>query len=308
MEGKRRQFLKNITALGASLTVAPTILKSAEKLTFKGGQNCDPTTLDYYGQGPFYTANAPDIQNNQLASSVESGVKLIISGQVKTLDCLGVIQNAEIDIWQANDNGDYDNAGYNLRGKTYSNSQGFYVFETIKPGFYLNGPTYRPSHIHIKVTPPNYPTLTTQLYFEGDPYISSDAAASINSGTYDATNRIIPLTDNNGVLEGTWDIIVDGINDIDSLNKEKGIVYQVHPNPFSEKIIINYGVFQEANVYVSVYSLKGDLVAHLNEKQLKADKYEAEWTPCASVPNGHYFIVLKINDLQVAAQRVVLNR
>ena len=36
--------------------------------------------------------------------------------------------NTEIDIWHANDAGEYDNIGYNLRGKTITNSQGFYVF------------------------------------------------------------------------------------------------------------------------------------------------------------------------------------
>ena len=51
----------------------------------------------------------------------------------------------------------------------------------------------------------------TQLYFQGDPHIPTDAAASITSGSFDATNRIIPLISNsNGELEGTWDIIIDG--------------------------------------------------------------------------------------------------
>ena len=103
------------------------------------------------------------------------GTRLIISGQVYNLECSEIIPNAEIDIWHANDSGSYDNYGFNLRGKTYSNAQGFYIFETIKPGLYLNGSTYRPSHIHFKITPPGFNTLITQLYFEGDPYIPTDA-------------------------------------------------------------------------------------------------------------------------------------
>ena len=76
---------------------------------------------------------------------------------------------------------------------------------------YLNGSTFRPSHIHFKITPPGFNTLITQLYFQGDPYLSTDAAASITSGSFDATNRIIPLvTNSNGDLEGTWDIVIDG--------------------------------------------------------------------------------------------------
>ena len=85
----------------------------------------------------------------------------------------------------------------------------FYIFETIKPGLYLNGSSYRPSHIHFKITPPGFNALITQLYFQGDPYIPTDAAASVNSGSFDATHRIIPLVTNiNGDLEGTWDIII----------------------------------------------------------------------------------------------------
>ena len=51
--------------------------------------------------------------------------------------------------------------------------------------------------------------LITQLYFDGDPYISIDFAASITSGSFDATHRIIPLTTNAaGDFEGTWDIVI----------------------------------------------------------------------------------------------------
>ena len=129
-----------------------------------------------YGQGPFYTANAPTIQNNQLANINEIGTRLIISGHVYNLECSEFIPNTEIDIWHANDSGTYDNSGFNLRGKTYSNAQGYYIFETVKPGLYLNGATYRPSHIHLKITPPGHNSLITQLYFEGDPYIPTDVA------------------------------------------------------------------------------------------------------------------------------------
>jgi protocatechuate 3,4-dioxygenase beta subunit len=270
---------------------------------------CDQSTEDAYGQGPFYTANAPLIQNNQLADISEVGTRIIISGQVYNIECSEVIPNTEIDIWHANDSGGYDNIGYNLRGKISTNSQGFYVFESIKPGLYLNGATFRPSHIHFKITPPGFNALITQLYFQGDPHIPTDAAASITSGAFDATNRIIPLVSNsNGDLEGTWDIIIDG-NGVpvgtNNIHLDKGIIYSANPNPFTDRIEINYGVFQKAKVGISVYDIRGQIVATLNEQILAPEKYHVSWEPHNKLPNGHYFISIKINDLQVHYIKVV---
>ena len=309
----RRQFLKNTSLSLLSVAVFPTILKSTNASVSLINNNtlstCDESTEDAYGQGPFYTPNAPILQNNQLAETNEIGTRIIISGQVFNLECSEVIPNTEIDIWHANDAGAYDNIGYNLRGKTNTNSQGFYVFESIKPGLYLNGSIYRPSHIHFKITPPGFNTLITQLYFQGDPYIPTDAAASITSGSFDATNRIIPLVSNsNGELEGTWDIIIDG-NGVSvgtsNIHLDKAIIYSAHPNPFTDWIEINYGVFQKANVGISVYDIRGQIVATLDERMLDPEKYSVLWEPHKNLPKGHYFISIMINDLQVHYLKVI---
>lgn len=305
----RRQFLRNTSLAALSFGILPVIAKTTASIKLKSPILCDESTEDAYGQGPFYTANAPSIQNNMLADSNEIGTRLILSGQVYNLECSEVIPNTEIDIWHANDDGDYDNSGYNLRGKTTTNSQGFYVFETIKPGLYLNGATYRPSHFHFKITPPNFPTLITQLYFAGDPYIASDAAASITSGIYDATNRIIPLTTNsNGDLEGSWDIVIngDGVSvGASNIHLDKGIIYSASPNPFNDRVEIKYGVFQQAKVSVFVYDIHGRIVAQLDEQQLSPEKYNITWEADSKLPNGHYFIALKINELQVHYLKVI---
>ena len=60
----RRQFLKNTSLSILSVAAFPTILKSVSSAIPLS--ICDQSTEDAFGQGPFYTTNAPSIQNNQL--------------------------------------------------------------------------------------------------------------------------------------------------------------------------------------------------------------------------------------------------
>lgn len=304
---KRRTFLRN-TALG-SLALGITSKGNANKSGKLDGLQCNTTTLDYYGEGPFYMENPPFLTDNKLAGDMEEGEKMIISGRVFNLDCSEFIPETIIDVWHANNAGEYDNAGFNLRGYTMTNNQGFYLFETIKPGKYLNGSSFRPSHIHFKITPPGFEELTTQLYFEGDTSIPGDAAASITSGQYDATNRIISLTENEeGILEGTFDIVVDGSGisvGVQDIHLDKGMVYTCSPNPFQAEVEIHYGVFRRAKVGLVVYNMRGQEVAILEDEIKSPEKYYATWRPSTHLPSGHYFIALKINDLQVHYLKII---
>lgn len=300
----RRKFLKN-TAL---LTLGATAVNiKAANASVEGIAPCHKTTLDFYGQGPFYTPNAP-IRENSLIDKNEPGQRMVISGRVMNLDCTEVIPDAMIDIWHANDNGTYDNQGFNLRGRITTNAEGFYMFETIKPGKYLNGASFRPSHIHFKITPQGSSEITTQLYFSGDSDIPGDAAASINSGEFDASSRIIELVENNqGVLEGTWDIVIqgNGISTSNDIHLNQGIIYSVSPNPMVDVLEINYGIFKDGKVSIQVFDLKGSLVADIAKLTLTPEKYSATWKADATLPEGTYFVVLKINQLQVHYLKVI---
>jgi protocatechuate 3,4-dioxygenase beta subunit len=305
----RRDFIQKAALAPIALSLPLGRLQPAESSeTPIDAADCFGTTLDYYGQGPFYTANAPTLADNALAPENEPGTKLVISGIVRTLDCTEVIPEAIIDIWHADHNGAYDTQGYHLRGKITSNAQGFYLFETIQPGKYLNGASCRPSHIHLKITPPGFPTLTTQLYFEGDSDIPGDAAASITNGQYDASHRIIPLADNGqGILEGTWDIILDGdgTTGVADLHLDKGIIYSAAPNPCVDHLEIFYGVFKNAHVRVDVFNQIGARVARLVDEDLSPQKYTVVWNDIQSLPAGHYWVTIKINGLQVHYVKVV---
>ena len=83
------------------------------------------------------------------------------------------------------------------------------------------------------------------------------------------------------------------------------MIYSASPNPFSDRVAIKYGVFQQANVSVFVYNIEGKIVAQLEKKQLSPQKYEVIWEPYSNLANGYYFIALKINDLQVHYLKVI---
>lgn len=141
--------------------------------------------------GPFYRENAPTRMNLIVGS--QAGTSLNITGKIYGEDCETPLADATLDIWHADDAGEYDNSSpdYLFRGKVKTDSDGTYQFDTIVPGKYLNGSNYRPSHIHFKITASGHKELTTQLYFAGDPDIPADTWASDES----AEERIITLED-----------------------------------------------------------------------------------------------------------------
>jgi protocatechuate 3,4-dioxygenase beta subunit len=309
MKKNRRQFLRNVALGIIGTSVLPVIAKTRVNSSRLNQETCNPLTEDFYGEGPFYTENPPEIQNGILASVSEVGQRVVISGIVKDLSCLEVIPNTEIDIWHANNSGSYSSGSdYTLRGKTNTNNLGFYSIETILPGKYLNGSRLRPSHFHFKVSPPGFPTFTTQTYFEGDEQIPADPAASEDSGQYDATNRILPFTENaEGTIEVVWDIVIDGdgVLGVDNLHLTRGMIYSVSPNPFEGEITINYGVFKTANIKIEIYNLQGALVAKINKNQLSPEKYTAIWKPEQKLSAGIYFCALKVNDIQVHYKKII---
>jgi len=131
-------------------------------------------------EGPYYKSGAPE--RTVLAEPGMAGTRLVLTGQVLTTDCQPVA-GAMLDFWQANDRGEYDNTGYTLRGKQFADEMGRYRLETIVPGRYPG----RTLHIHVKVSAPGGPVLTTQIYFAGQPGNESDALIQ--------PSLIVPLTD-----------------------------------------------------------------------------------------------------------------
>jgi len=122
-------------------------------------------------EGPFFTANAPS--RVVLINKQAKGTRLFLSGRVVDTRCRP-IAGAVMEVWQANHKGDYDNRGFRFRATLNTTRKGEFQITTIIPGRYLNGRRYRPAHIHVKLHAKGYASLTTQLYFQGDPYNQGD--------------------------------------------------------------------------------------------------------------------------------------
>ena len=122
-------------------------------------------------EGPFYKAGAPS--RARFVTDRDPGERLVLAGTVRSTSC-DPLANTTLDIWHADAKGGYDNDGWGLRGTLVTDVLGRWRLDTIVPGRYLNGKRFRPSHIHVKVRAKGRQELTTQLYFEGDPYIEGD--------------------------------------------------------------------------------------------------------------------------------------
>lgn len=118
-------------------------------------------------EGPFYKPKSP--LRADLREPGAGGKTLLLSGLVLTRRCRPV-PRALVDLWHADDKGDYDNSGFRYRGHVLTDEAGRYQFRTIVPALYPG----RTSHYHVKVAVSGRPLLTTQLYFPNDPANARD--------------------------------------------------------------------------------------------------------------------------------------
>lgn len=145
-------------------------------------------------EGPYFKPNSP--LRSDLVIPGAPGTRLAVSGYVFTRSCRPVAK-ALLDFWQADNDGAYDNSGYNWRGHQFTDANGQFNLSTIVPGLYPG----RTRHIHVKVQAPNQRVLITQLYFPGEPRNNTD---SIFDRRLLMTVRTVPAGQ-----EGTFDFILN---------------------------------------------------------------------------------------------------
>jgi len=184
-DDKRQEFILLSDTLGVSALVQ--LINNRKS----------PATTDSSVFGPFWVAEAP---------LLEAGAAIIRDGTAPTLHVHGrvtgaggtPVADALIDVWQTAPNGLYDvqdpaQPAMNMRGRFRSDADGGFAFRTTPSRPYTiphDGPVgkllnatgrhpWRPAHLHFMIQAPGHRKLTTALYFEGDPYLDSDAVFGV---------------------------------------------------------------------------------------------------------------------------------
>lgn len=111
--------------------------------------------------GPFFRPNSP--LERDLYPDAPNGERITVAGFVFDKRCRR-LAGSLIEIWHADEKGDYDSVGFRLRGHQFTDTQGRWWFNTIVPALYPG----RTRHFHFKVQRPGGRVLTTQLYFPGE--------------------------------------------------------------------------------------------------------------------------------------------
>jgi protocatechuate 3,4-dioxygenase beta subunit len=176
----RRTFLRRGAIGGASGLLAGTAYAS-----YLPALNPTPSEI----KGPFYPMIAQKDKDFNLTTidgqqGVAKGKMIIIRGKVLDTDDKPV-ENATVDLWQANAAGRYRHPHDSNQAPLDPNFQGWAIvpsgkegkfrFKTVYPGTYPASDAWtRPPHIHFKVSKSGYVELITQMYFPGQELNDSD--------------------------------------------------------------------------------------------------------------------------------------
>jgi len=158
----RRRFLLNtgILAAGWELSSAGAVLTQELAPTPACHDGDEPTIRQ--GEGPFFKPKSPE--RSDLREPGAGGRPFELSGFVLTRRCRP-LGGAVVDLWHADDKGQYDDTGFRYRGHVTTGPDGAFRFRTIMPAVYPG----RTRHYHVKVQAPGSRLLTTQLYFPDEP-------------------------------------------------------------------------------------------------------------------------------------------
>jgi protocatechuate 3,4-dioxygenase beta subunit len=190
----RRRFLLStgLLAAGWELSDADVVLTQELAPTPLCGDGDEPTVRET--EGPFFKPKSPE--RSDLLEPGTKGRRFELSGIVLTRSCRP-LRGAVVDLWHADENGEYDNIGFRYRGHVITGPDGIFRFRTIVPALYPG----RTRHYHVKVQGPGSLLLTTQLYFPKEP-------ANRRDGLF-KRELLMRVADTSDGLSGRFDFIVN---------------------------------------------------------------------------------------------------
>jgi protocatechuate 3,4-dioxygenase beta subunit len=165
---RRRFLLTGSLAAGGALAPASDLARAQGKLPPTPACEDGHAATMRQTEGPFFKPRSPE--RNDLVEPGSRGRVVELAGAVLTRSCKPVAR-ALVDLWHADEAGEYDNRGQRYRGHVFTNDEGRYRFRTVLPAVYSG----RTRHYHVKVQAPGRPVLTTQLYFPREPQNRRDA-------------------------------------------------------------------------------------------------------------------------------------
>lgn len=198
---QRRKFIKDSGIVAVGMGVFGNIRWDQDH--FIGDT---PTTTDILG--PFYRPGAPFREN--LNPTGFKGTRLHLSGTLFKEDGKTPMDNCLIEIWQCREDGYYDNVSdeFLYRASQKTGRDGNYHFVTAIPvpePVDEKSMVFRPAHIHMRVSAEGQQDLITQIYFQGDPYLTTDPSTKSEL----AINRILPVEKvNDKKSETRFDIVL----------------------------------------------------------------------------------------------------
>jgi len=158
----RRRFLLNTAVIAAGWELSfPDTAMTQELAPTPSCHDGDKPTIRQT-EGPFFKPSSPE--RSDLREPGTGGHPFELSGFALTRSCRP-ITGAVVDLWHADEKGEYDNTGFRYRGHVITGPDGAFRFRTIMPALYPP----RTRHYHVKVQAPGSRLLTTQLYFPNEP-------------------------------------------------------------------------------------------------------------------------------------------
>ena len=150
--------------------------------------------------GPFHTGDAPHVAHGADIAHGAPGLPMFVRAVVRGPQGEPVV-DAEVDVWQADDDGLYDVQRPELgdarraRAVLRTDAQGAIRFRSIVPTAYpipVDGPVgamlaatgrhpWRPAHLHFMIQAPGYQPLTTHIFRDADAYLDSDVVFGVRS-------------------------------------------------------------------------------------------------------------------------------